>query len=86
MKSCSIFQLIVFVFTALNFAVLAHSHRAVTNLKALKPAVPAQNHMAGNVSTYIANIVDHLAAKVAAISIRNWWRQKTELKGIVLVF
>lgn len=51
MMSSSVFQLIVLVSMALNFAVLAHSHRAVTSQKALKPAVPAQNHMADNVRT-----------------------------------
>ncbi len=85
MEHYSEFQLIVYL-SGHNFTVLVHSqhsHSVVFRGKAVKShrTRPAQQQTADRHSReQLVNIVEHLAAKQTDISLRRWWRPKTELK------
>ncbi len=85
----SIFQLVVFIlqpttslFGSLSLLISGVSslNRQMFSAKGDEPTVRYREAPNGNVSDYLVNTVEHLAAKEPDISFRSWWRPKKGAK------
>ncbi len=65
----------------LNFTVLIHSLRSHSVVFCHGRQLPSTEQQTDTISDYLVNTVEHLATKEPDISLRSWWRPKTELKG-----